>query len=842
MRSAGKVRRQLTALPTDGHQHESRAEGVGEGNCNMDLLSQLVGTSTCKQLSDENDQEETDLTAAAAAATTTTTDLSSLEGMKIIESEENRIDVNRGKSNVICKTEEPNLENGSDSPKFGIVESFMLKMTPDSNVQIFRSKKGFEKLAYEGFLYNLDKRHQKYVLWRCEMSKKPGYKCSGRVRMTEDSLDMYSAHSHPPNPLKVIADILKARLYAAAEDPANSSKFLYHEAVHLASFAGSSGLPKLGSMQRVISRKRRHTQKLLEENLNPASSGYDSSNVASTSGSSEGNCSISDLLQTAERLQFLFTPSGGFKEIGLQKAKNMSADGDMDESIEIKKPRTSMDEDRKLEFSMLQSLFSDAGISEEKIECPFKPSRSKRMEVQIHLQRVAHDIGISDLTSFDLAEALDDADPLKFLRNEFAYPKMRTLPYVDLLLVNANDDAIYMCGNSLGLMPKGTKRLMNEQLEKWANMGVFGHLQEPLAWAQSDESILDSIANLVGAQRTEVALMNSLTVNLHILLAAFYKPTPERHKIFIESKAFPSDHYAIESQIRLKGFTVEESLICIQPRAGDDCIRNEDIVALIEEQGDAIAIIWFSAVHYYTGQLFDIKKITKAGHDKGCIVGWNLAHAFANIPLSLHEWDVDFACWCTYKYSSSGAGGIGGFFVHNRFETDKRERMVGWWGHKKETRFIMDNQLDLDTGAAGYRISNPPMMLMIPLIAFLEVLSKTTMQDLRTKSMLLTGYLEYLINHFLSPSSLNRRTKKVMCTIITPSDPEQRGCQLSLKFNVNISLVYEELVRRGVAVDKRYPDVIRVTPVHLYNSYTDVHRFMRALLDSLLAVEGDIEK
>ncbi|CAG9533199.1 unnamed protein product [Cercopithifilaria johnstoni] len=799
----------------------------------MDLLSQLVGTSVCKQRSDKTDQGETDLTSIATA----TIRLNRGEGLKMMEA-----NVNTEKPNVVCKTEEPNLEN-SDSLKFGIVESFMLKMAPDADVQIFRSKKGFEKLAYEGFLYNLDKRHQKYVLWRCEMSKKPGYKCSGRVRMTEDSLDMYSAHSHPPNPLKVVADILKARLYAAAEDPANSSKYLYHEALHLASFAGSSGLPKLGSMQRVISRKRRHTQKLLEESVIPASSDYDiSSNIPSTSASGDRNCSISSVLQTAERLQFLFTPSGGFKEIGLKKAKDMSPDDDTDESSNVKKSRANTDEGRKFEISMLQSFFGDTGISDERAEYPFKPSRNKRMEIQIHLQRIAQNIGISDLTSFDLAEALDDADPLKFLRNEFAYPKMRTLPHADLLLVNANDDAIYMCGNSLGLMPKGTKRLMDEQFEKWANMGVFGHLQEPLAWAQSDESILNSIAELVGAQRTEVALMNSLTVNLHILLAAFYKPTPKRHKIFIESKAFPSDHYAIESQIRLKGYTVKESLVCMQPRDGDDCIRNEDIIALIKEQGDAIAIIWFSAIHYYTGQLFDVRKITKAGHDKGCLVGWNLAHAFANVPLSLHEWDVDFACWCTYKYSCSGAGGIGGFFVHKRFETDKRERMIGWWGHKKETRFIMDNQLDLDNGAAGYRISNPPMMLMVPLIAFLEVLSKTTIQDLRTKSVLLTGYLEYLINHFLSPSSLNRRTKKIMCTIMTPSDPEQRGCQLSLKFNIDISLVYDELVRRGVAVDKRYPDVIRVTPVHLYNSYTDVYRFMRALLDSLIVVEGDREK
>ncbi|VDK29265.1 unnamed protein product, partial [Gongylonema pulchrum] len=236
---------------------------------------------------------------------------------------------------------------------------------------------------------------------------------------------------------------------------------------------------------------------------------------------------------------------------------------------------------------------------------------------------------------------------------------------------------------------------------------------------------------------------------------------------------------------------------------GESCIRNDDIISTIEEQGDSIAVIWFSGVHYYNGQLFDIKRITKAGHDKGCLVGWELAHGFANVPLSLHAWDVDFACWCTYKYGCSGAGGIGGFFVHKRFENDKRERMLGWWAHKMDTRFDMDNKMDLDCGAAGFRISNPPMMLVVPIVGFLQVFSKTTIQDLRSKSVLLTGYLEYLINHFLSPSSLNRRTKRV---------------------------------------DKRYPDVIRVTPVHLYNSFTDVHRFMRALLDSLNIVEIDLEK
>lgn len=714
-------------------------------------------------------------------------------------------------------------------------------MAPDSGVQIFRSKKGFEKLAYEGYLYNLDKRHQKYVLWRCEMSKKPGYKCSGRVRMTESSLDMYSAHSHPPNPLKVVADILKARLYAAAEDPTNSSKFLYHEAVHLASFAGSSGLPKLGSMQRVISRKRRHTQKLLEERLSP--SNYDLNNLPSTSSASaDTNCSIRDLLQTAERLQFLFTPSAGFEELGFENGKEMVAGENMDDRNDPEEPTSTDGIDRKPDLSVMQSLFATANDSAEKAIYPFRPLKSRRMEIPSYLQRVAQDAGISDLTSFELAEALEDADPLKHLRDEFFYPKMKTLPHVDLSLVNPDDDSIYMCSNSLGLMPKRTKLLMDEQFEKWANMGVFGHFHEPFAWAHSDESVLDGIAKLVGAERCEVALMNSLTVNLHILLAAFYQPTPKRYKILIESKAFPSDHYAVESQIRMKGFNVEDSLICVEPRNGEDCIRNEDIISTIEEQGDSIAIIWLSGIQYYTGQLFDIRKITKAGHDKGCFVGWELAHAFANVPLSLHRWDVDFACWCTYKYSCSGAGGIGGFFIHKRFENDKRDRMLGWWAHKMETRFVMDNRMDLDSGAAGYRISNPPMMLVVPVVGFLQAISKTTIHDLRSKSVLLTGYLEYLINHFLSPSSLNRRTKRVMCTIMTPSDPEQRGCQLSLKFNIDIARVYKELVKRGVAVDKRYPDVIRVTPVHLYNNFTDVHRFMRALLDSLSIVESDLEK
>uniref|UniRef100_A0A914RDK8 Kynureninase n=1 Tax=Parascaris equorum TaxID=6256 RepID=A0A914RDK8_PAREQ len=310
------------------------------------------------------------------------------------------------------------------------------------------------------------------------------------------------------------------------------------------------------------------------------------------------------------------------------------------------------------------------------------------------------------------------------LRDEFHYPKMKTIPHVDYSLVNEDDDSVYMCGNSLGLMLKSTRKYMDIQFEKWANMGVCGHTEDPLPWAHCDETVTEGIAKLVGAEPSEVALMNGLTVNMHILLTAFYKPTKNRHKILLESKAFPSDHYAVESQIRLKGFTDE------------DCLRIEDILSVIEREGDSIAVIVFSGLQYYTGQLFDIETITKAGHKK---------------------WDVDFACWCTYKYGSSGAGGLAGAFVHSKYNGDKRERMVGWWAHKADTRFIMDNKLELDDGAAGYRISDVKNIV-------------------------------------------GRTQKEVQCSIMTPSDPKQRGCQLSLKFNVDIAQVFEELTKRGVVV------------------------------------------
>lgn len=688
---------------------------------------------------------------------------------------------------------------------------------------IFRSKKGFEKLGYEGYLYNLDKRNANYTLWRCELSKKPGHKCSGRAKLTASTIEVYTAHSHPPDHCKLEADILKSKIYEAAEDPFTDSKSLLREAAHLAST--TPGVPKLCSMQRVISRKRRSTQCLIGANKSEA--GRPPKSI------SDPCTSLEVLIAASEHLRLLFTPGSGMEEVNTADNSKIRLTALQTDAL-LKTSRG----DNAVNEEATCSTFSDHPQKESATE-HFK-KESNEMDVNSYLSEVSREAHINDLMCYDLAVELDKRDPLRHLRDEFYYPKMKTIPRVDYSLVNEDDDCIYMCGNSLGLMLKSTRKYMDIQFEKWANMGVCGHTEEPLPWAHCDEAVVEGIAKLVGAEPSEVALMNGLTVNLHIFLAAFYKPTKNRHKILLESKAFPSDHYAIESQIRLKGFTVEDSMVCVEPRKDEDCLRNEDILSVIEREGDSIAIIMFSGLQYYTGQLFDIEAITKAGHKKGCIVGWNLAHAFANVPLSLHEWNVDFACWCTYKYGSSSAGGLAGAFIHSKYNSDKRERMLGWWAHKASTRFIMDNKLELDDGAAGYRISNPPMMLVVPLQAFLEVMSKTSLEELRRKSILLTGYLEFLINHHLSPNSSTGKSKKVQCSIMTPSDPRQRGCQLSLKFNVDIVKVFEELTKRGVVVDKRYPNVIRVTPVHLYNSFRDVHRFVEALLDSLDEIEHSV--
>ncbi|XP_045414842.1 kynureninase isoform X3 [Lemur catta] len=333
------------------------------------------------------------------------------------------------------------------------------------------------------------------------------------------------------------------------------------------------------------------------------------------------------------------------------------------------------------------------------------------------------------------------------------------------------------------------------------------------------------------ANEKEIALMNALTVNLHLLLLSFFKPTPKRYKILLEAKAFPSDHYAIESQLQLHGLNIEESMRIIKPREGEEILRIEDILEVIEKEGDSIAVILFSGLHFYTGQLFNMPAITKAGQAKGCFVGFDLAHAVGNVELHLHDWGVDFACWCSYKYLNSGAGGIAGAFVHEKHTHKIKPALVGWFGHDLSTRFQMDNKLQLIPGASGFRISNPPILLVCSLHASLEIFKQATMKALRRKSIMLTGYLEYLINHYYSKDKAD--TKKPMVNIITPSRVEDRGCQLTLTFSISKKNVFQELEKRGVVCDKREPNGIRVAPVPLYNSFHDVYRFIN-LLNSVL--------
>ncbi|XP_078690397.1 kynureninase-like isoform X1 [Branchiostoma floridae x Branchiostoma belcheri] len=480
------------------------------------------------------------------------------------------------------------------------------------------------------------------------------------------------------------------------------------------------------------------------------------------------------------------------------------------------------------------------------------------------------------------AVAMDMEDPLQGLREDFFIPKMKDLPPTDPTLVCADDDCVYLCGNSLGLQPKGVRKYLEQDLDYWARYGVFGHFEGARPWALCDEYVIEQSARIVGARPEEVACMNGLTVNLHLLLVSFYQPTAARHKILIEGKAFPSDHYAMESQIRFHGYDPATSLLLAEPRQGEQTLRTEDIVSLIEREGESIALIAFSGVQYYTGQLFDMERITQAGHNKGCVVGFDLAHAVGNAELHLHDWEVDFACWCTYKYMNSGAGGLAGAFVHEKHADRAGHRFVGWWGHQMNTRFRMDNKLELSPGVNGFRVSNPPPLLVSPLLASLDVFEKTTMAELRKKSVLLTGYLEFLIKKFYTKpenpadgeanagepnarpagepnagepnarpagepnagepnageANAGEANARPWVDIITPSNPAQRGCQLSLMFSVPITRVFTELERRGVVCDKREPNVLRIAPTPLYNSFCDVHRFVSLLGQSLQAAQS----
>ncbi|XP_039351049.1 kynureninase isoform X2 [Mauremys reevesii] len=479
-----------------------------------------------------------------------------------------------------------------------------------------------------------------------------------------------------------------------------------------------------------------------------------------------------------------------------------------------------MDDQRETGGSPVSTKGSEVKLNDLKMD-----SSSHGFPVTI-LEQTAAQLGCSPADQ-KLALHLDEEDELKHLRECFHIPKIKDLPPTDSTLVNENESCIYFAGNSLGLQPKKVKAYLDEELDMWARRGVHGHFSGKHPWALGDECIVELMADIVGARKEEVALMNGLTVNLHLQMLSFFSPTPSRYKILLEAKAFPSDHYAVESQLQLHGLDVEKCMLMIQPRKEEETLRIEDILDIIEKEGDSVAVILLSGVQYYTGQLFDIPRITKAGQEKGCYVGFDLAHAAGNIELHLHEWGVDFACWCSYKYLNSGAGGLAGAYIHEKHSQTIKPALIGWWGHEFKTRFLMENKLQLSPGINGFRLSNPPILLVCALHASLEVFGQTTMKALRRKSILLTGYLEYLIKHYYSEDKAN--PEKPFVKIITPPQIEERGCQLTLVFSVPIKSVFKELEKRGVACDMREPNALRVAPVPLYNSFHDVHRFIEIL-------------
>lgn len=410
------------------------------------------------------------------------------------------------------------------------------------------------------------------------------------------------------------------------------------------------------------------------------------------------------------------------------------------------------------------------------------------------------------------ATALDIADPIARYRSKFHLP----------ISVDGNP-LTYLCGHSLGLQPKSTAALINEELQVWQNQAVEGHFNSKRPWLSYHELLTPGLAELTGALPIEVVAMNSLSVNLQLLLISFYRPTAQRHKIVIEAGAFPSDRYAVEAQIKLHGFTPEQSLIELTPRNGEDTLRTEDILALLEREGASIATLVLPGVQYLTGQLLDLKLITQAAQRQGCIVGIDLAHAIGNLPLQLHDWNIDFAVWCSYKYLNSGPGSIGGAFVHERHaHSFDLPRLAGWWGHDKQTRFAMPQTFSPLPGAEGWQLSNPPILACAPLLASLQIFQEVGITTLRNKSMQLTAYLEHLL--------LNLLAKKI--TLITPTDPAARGCQLSLRLlcdRERAQKIHEQLMMQGFVCDWREPDVMRVTPVPLYNRHVDVWQFVQAL-------------
>ncbi len=410
-------------------------------------------------------------------------------------------------------------------------------------------------------------------------------------------------------------------------------------------------------------------------------------------------------------------------------------------------------------------------------------------------------------TDEDFAIGMDERDPLKEFRQRFLFPKTA-----------AGDDCVYLCGHSLGLQPKTAAAYVEHELKDWARLGVEGHFRAKNPWMPYHRLLTEQTAELVGAKPLEVVVMNSLTVNLHLMMVSFYRPTPRRHKIVVERGAFPSDQYAVKSQIHFHGFDPATSLIELTPRSGETCLREEDIESLIERTGHDIALIMLGGVNYSTGQAFDMARITRAAQARGCVVGFDLAHAAGNLHLKLHEWGPDFAVWCSYKYLNGGPGCAAGCFVHERHARAwELPRFAGWWGHDEESRFEMGPNFRAMPGADGWQLSNPSIVSLAVLRASMDIFHEAGMERLRTKSVSLTSYLEFLLSQYASPNF----------SIITPREKERRGAQLSIRVPRNGRALCERLTEEGIVGDWREPDTFRVAPVPLYNSYRDVFRFVR---------------
>lgn len=379
-------------------------------------------------------------------------------------------------------------------------------------------------------------------------------------------------------------------------------------------------------------------------------------------------------------------------------------------------------------------------------------------------------------------------------------------------------EAIYLCGNSLGLQPKSVSSYIQTELNDWAKLGVEGHVHATNPWLNYHEQFAKPLSRLVGSKESEVVAMNALTVNLHLLMLSFYRPCSSKYRIICEEKAFPSDSYALQSQAKLHGYDPFDAIREIKPRKGQATIDEDDIIQAIEEEGEMLAMVMIGGVNYYTGQVFDMKKITEAAHKVEAMVGFDLAHAIGNIHLDLHAWGVDFAAWCTYKYLNSGPGGVSGVYIHEKHSSNpKTFRLAGWWGHDKESRFKMEPEFIPIPTAESWQMSNAPVLSMAAHKASLDIFDEAGMENLVAKSKNLTGYLDFLLKDILKSPD-----KEAMFSIITPAE---RGCQLSLLFHREGKDVFNYLSKNGVIADWREPDVIRIAPAPLYNTFNDVFRF-----------------